>query len=87
MAEGSAGLAELYPLNKSHLPSGDQMGRRAVVRLGATRRGVPPATGITQTVPLPGTASTTAVVPTQYATCEPSGEYTGAVPPCASNLD
>ncbi len=45
MAEGSDGRAELYPLNKSRLPSGDQMGRRAVVRFGATRRGGPPAIG------------------------------------------
>jgi len=81
MAATSDGFAELYPFNKSRLPSGDQMGQRAFVRLGAIRLDGPPATGITQTAPSPGTHRSTAAVPTQCATCEPSGEYTGDFPP------
>ena len=78
-------LAEVYPTIRRCLPSGDQTGHRALVKSGPTRRGCPPATGTTQTAPFPGTATDTLSMPTQYATCEPSGENLGFNPSRASN--
>ena len=43
------------------------------------------ATGTTQTAPLPGTPTDTPSAPTQYATCEPSGENLGRNPSRASS--
>ena len=65
MAELSYAFPEVYPIKRRCLPSGDQIGKRAAVKFDPTCRGCPPATGTTQTAPLPGTTVATLSSPIQ----------------------